>query len=271
MRNLESKFILVDGFRTHFFEGGRGPTVVLLHSGEFGGCAELSWEFTMPALAEHFHVVAPDWLGFGESAKIFSFDDMRGLRAQHIASLLKTLCIERAHFIGNSMGGGMLAAVAAEEQPIWPIEKMVLASAGGFAPVNEARKILNSYDGTREHMKRVLETTLLVSPLRHDEAYLEKRHRLSLVPGSWECTAAARFRRPGVKTGEREETNYRDIRRPTLIVAGGRDPLREPGYARQLQRDIPGSELVVFEDAGHFPHIDHPERFNKAVIDFLSR
>src|SRR5205085_7511416 len=118
---------------------------------------------------------------------------------------------------GNSMGGGMLAQVAAADQPIWPIEKLVLASAGGFAPVNDARKVLNSYDGSREHMRRILETTLLVSPLRSDEAYLERRHRLSLVPGSWECTAAARFRRPGVKTGEREDTNYRNISRPTLI------------------------------------------------------
>jgi pimeloyl-ACP methyl ester carboxylesterase len=257
--------------RTHYLEGGSGAHVVLLHSGEFGGCAELSWEFTLPALAEHFHVIAPDWLGFGESAKLFSFDDMRGLRVRHIAALLKTLCIERAHFIGNSMGGGMLAGVAAMDQTSWPIEKMILASAGGFAPVNEARKILNSYDGTREHMKRILETTLLVTPLRRDEAYLEKRHRLSLVPGSWECTAAARFRRPGVKGGEREETNYRNIRRPTLIVAGGKDPLREPGYAQRLQQEIAGSELVVFEEAGHFPHIDFPQAFNDAVIGFLSR
>ncbi len=184
--------------RTHYLEGGRGAHVVLLHSGEFGGCAELSWQFTAPALAEHFHIVAPDWLGFGESAKIFSFDDMRGLRVRHIALLLTTLGIDRAHFIGNSMGGGMLVGVAAQETPIWPIDKMILASAGGFAPVNEARQILNSYDGTREHMKRILQTTLAHSPLRNDEAYLEKRHRLSLVPGSWECTAAARFRRPGV-------------------------------------------------------------------------
>lgn len=271
MAQIVSRHILVDGMHTHYLEAGDGFPVVLLHSGEFGGCAELSWEFTIPALSRNFHVIAPDWLGFGESAKIFSFDDMRELRTRHIASLLKTLCIERAHFIGNSMGGGMLAKVAAQDQPIWPIEKMILASAGGFAPVNDARKVLNSYDGSREHMRRILETTLLVSPLRQDEAYLDRRHRLSLIPGSWECTAAARFRRPGVKTGEREDTNYRNIRQPTLIVAGGKDPLREPGYATGLQHEIEYSELVVFPEAGHFPHIDFPEQFNEVAIGFLSR
>src|SRR6266436_7423203 len=118
MRGIESKFILVENMRTHYFEGGYGFPVVLLHSGEFGACAELSWEFTLPALAKHFHVIAPDWLGFGESAKVFSFEDMRGLRARHITAFLKVLGIGRAHFIGNSMGGGMLASVAATESPV---------------------------------------------------------------------------------------------------------------------------------------------------------
>jgi pimeloyl-ACP methyl ester carboxylesterase len=271
MRGIESKFVLVEGMRTHYLEGGRGFPVVLLHSGEFGGCAELSWEFTLPALAEHFRVIAPDWLGFGETAKLFSFDDMRALRVHHITAFLKPLGITNAHFIGNSMGGGMLAGVAAMDQLCWPIERMILASAGGFAPANEARKLLNSYDGTRDHMRRILETTLIHSPLRSDEAYLEKRHRLSLVPGAWECTAAARFRRPGAKTGEKGEIDYRNIKLPTLIVAGAKDPLREPGYANGLQKEIAGSELVIFPEAGHFPHIDLPERFNAIAIDFLSR
>jgi pimeloyl-ACP methyl ester carboxylesterase len=120
-------------------------------------------------------------------------------------------------------------------------------------------------------MKRILQATILVSPVRDDEAYLDKRHRLSLIPGAWECTAAARFRRPGLTVREREETNYRAIKRPTLIIAGGKDPLREPGYAQKLQAEIAGSELIVFEEAAHFPHIDFPERFNKAAIEFLSR
>src|SRR6266436_6069143 len=108
MRGIESKFILVENMRTHYFEGGYGFPVVLLHSGEFGASAELSWEFTLPALAEHFHVIAPDWLGFGESAKLFSFEDMRALRVDHIAAFLKKLRITSANFIGNSMGGGMI-------------------------------------------------------------------------------------------------------------------------------------------------------------------
>ena len=120
-------------------------------------------------------------------------------------------------------------------------------------------------------MKRILQTALVHSHLRNDEAYLERRHRLSLVPGSWECTAAARFRRPGVKPRDKDNIDYRAIKRPTLIVTGAKDPLRERGYGEVLQKDIAGSELVVFDEAGHFPHIDQPEAFNKVAIEFLSR
>src|SRR5262245_11753928 len=117
MAEVASKFVEVEGMRTHYLEAGSGFPVVLLHSGEFGGCAELSWEFNIEALAKHFRVIAPDWLGFGESAKIFSFDDMMGLRIRHIGALLKMLGISQAHFIGNSMGGGVLARVASMDEP----------------------------------------------------------------------------------------------------------------------------------------------------------
>jgi alpha/beta hydrolase fold len=69
-----SRFIEVDGMRTHYLEAGEGPPVVLLHSGEFGGCAELSWEYLIPDLAQHFRVIAPDWLGFGQTAKVHDFE-----------------------------------------------------------------------------------------------------------------------------------------------------------------------------------------------------
>src|ERR1700761_7037893 len=150
---FHSRFVIVDGLRTHYLEAGSGPTVVLLHSGEFGACAELSWEFNIEALARHFHVLAPDWLGFGQSAKVFSFEDMWLMRARHIRRFLDALCIDKAHFIGNSMAGGVLLTIAAWPEPLFPIDRMIVVSGGGFAPENEFRKTLNTYDGTREHMK----------------------------------------------------------------------------------------------------------------------
>jgi pimeloyl-ACP methyl ester carboxylesterase len=268
---IEDKYVDVQGLRTHYFEAGSGHPLVLLHSGEFGGCAELSWEFNIGPLSEHFHVLAPDWLGFGKSAKVFSFDDMQLMRIRHIQNFLKTLGIPRAHFIGNSMGGGQLARAAVMEDNPFPIAKMVLCGAGGFAPRNEARETLNSYDGSREHMERIVQTMFRNPDIYENEAYIDRRHEISLEPGAWECTAAARFKRPGRKGGDREETDWTKIRYPTLIIAGGKDPLRNPGYAQELQKDVAGSELIMIPEAGHCPQIDAPEKFNAAVIEFLTR
>ena len=268
---VEDKFVEVSGMRTHYLEAGQGHPLVLLHSGEFGACAELSWEFTIGPLSEHFHVLAPDWLGFGGSAKLYSFDDMAGLRISHIAAFLETLGVSRAHFIGNSMGGGHLARAAVMAPSPFPIVRMVLTGAGGAAPMNEARETLNTYDGTRSHMGRIVETLVRDPALRSDEAYIDRRHRLSLEPGAWECVAAARFTMPGRQSARRPPTSFDKIPFSTLIIAGAKDPLRDPGYGEKLQGQIEDSELLVLPEAGHCPQIDSPRAFNAAVVEFLRR
>jgi len=72
-RDVRSRFVVVDGIRTHYLEAGDGFPVALLHSGEYGASAELSWEHNIGALAGHFRVVAPDWLGFGQAER-FNLD-----------------------------------------------------------------------------------------------------------------------------------------------------------------------------------------------------
>ena len=78
--------------------------MVLLHGGEFGASAEIGWEKAIPALARHYRVLAPDMLGFGESAKVVDFTDGRGMRIRHIARFCEVLGVDSAHFVGNSMG-----------------------------------------------------------------------------------------------------------------------------------------------------------------------
>jgi 2-hydroxymuconate-semialdehyde hydrolase len=62
----------------------------------------------LAALAEHHRVVAPDLLGFGQSAKVIDFVDGRGMRIRHLAGFCAALGISSAHFVGNSMGAIML-------------------------------------------------------------------------------------------------------------------------------------------------------------------
>ena len=112
---IHSRFVVAGGIKTHFLEAGSGFPVVLLHSGEFGGCAELSWEYTIGSLAERFRVIAADWAGFGKTEKVFSFDDTWGFRIRHMTASIQILGLESAHFIGNSMGGTLLLQALASK------------------------------------------------------------------------------------------------------------------------------------------------------------
>src|SRR5271167_5045313 len=107
-RGMQRKELMVDGLLTSYLEAGNGDPVILLHGGEFGVSAEIGWEETIPALAERYRVLAPDMLGFGQSAKVVDFNDGRGMRIRHVARFCAELAIGSAHFIGNSMGAIML-------------------------------------------------------------------------------------------------------------------------------------------------------------------
>jgi pimeloyl-ACP methyl ester carboxylesterase len=269
--DFESKFVTVQGIRTHYIESGSGSPLILLHSGEFGACGALTWEYNIPHLAEHFRVIAPDWLGFGKTEKLFSFEDMRAKRVWHMRAFLDKLGIEDADFMGNSMGGTMLLEEVAQVAPAWRIHRAIAVSGGGYIPDNHARRLLGSYDGTLDYMRRIVETLFLRADLRTDAAYIARRHEISRDIGSWECTSAARFRAPWRDPAGslNRQINYSNIKVPVLLVAGRQDNLRLPDYAENLHREIPGARLAVIEEAGHCPQIDRPEEFNRVVLEFL--
>ena len=57
---------------------------------------------------------------------------------------------------------------------------------------------------------------------------------------------------------------------PTLIVWGDRDPLIPVSHAVAAHEAMPGSRLVIFENVGHFPHCEEPERFVQVLVDFVA-
>lgn len=277
MTEIASRYVDVDGVRTHYLEAGDGPTVVLFHSGEYGGAAEISWQYTIPALAPEFRVVAPDWLGFGRTDKVFDFADARGRVYRHMQRFVEAVGIGEADFIGNSMGGSNLARIAATEPETLPLRSVVLCSGGGFTPETEARKTLLAYDGSEAAMRALVKAMLHDPKWGDDDAHIALRQEFALMKGAWECQSAPRLKQPaaagkgGSGFGTPDATPYENIAVPTLIVAGANDPLREPGYAPKLAARIAGAELIVYEDCGHCPNIEHAGRFNAAVLDFLRR
>src|ERR1700724_4103570 len=187
------KTVVVDGLITSYLEAGTGDQVILLHGGEFGASAEIGWEHTIPALAARYRVLAPDMLGFGQSAKVIDFNDGRGMRIRHIARFCAELGVESAHFVGNSMGAINLLVDATSASPILPMRSMVTICGGGDIQRNSHVDALYGYDATLPAMRRIVEALFYDRSFPADADYVRRRYESSIAPGAWESLAAARF------------------------------------------------------------------------------
>ncbi|MBB5915468.1 pimeloyl-ACP methyl ester carboxylesterase [Nocardia transvalensis] len=267
----ERRTLVVDGARTSYLEAGTGAPVVLLHGGEFGVGAELGWEHTIDALARRYRVLAPDMLGFGESAKIIDFTDGRGLRIRHIARFLALLGVESAHFVGNSMGAINLLVDATSETPRLPMRSLVAICGGGEIQSNEHMRALYDYDATFEGMRRIVAALFYARSYPADEVYVQRRYEASIAPGAWEALAAARFRRPGAEPppGPSSKRAYERIAVSSLIVEGARDKLLPDGWAEEIAGQIADARHTVVPEAGHCPQIEQPDTVNRLLLEFL--
>lgn len=268
----EHRTIEVDGLRTHFLEAGTGEPLVLLHGGEFGASAEIGWAHIIPELARRYRVIAPDMLGYGDSAKVVDFTDGRGMRIRHIARFCAVLGIESAYFVGNSMGAVNLLADTTATNPRLPVRAMVTICGGGQIQANEHMRALYDFDATLPAMRAIV-TALFASPAYPaDEDYVRRRFESATAPGAWEAIAAARFRRPGAPTPPAPGVRpFERIRVPVLVLEGGADKLLPRGWAAEVAARIPDGESAVIPDAGHCPQIERPDVVNPLLLDFLDR
>jgi pimeloyl-ACP methyl ester carboxylesterase len=189
---------------------------------------------------------------------------------------LQTLCIDRAYFAGASMGAAVLLQVAASGEQPWPIAGIVVVSGGGFVPLNAARRKALAFDCTLESMRSVVSTYVRDQSLLDDPMMVQARFESAIRPGAWEAIMAVRFKSPIAEEprsdfGNEDRTPYEGITVPTLLIAGSEDQLRDPGYAEPVAARIPDCELHVFERCGHLPNIEDPDRFNRTMLEFLSR
>ncbi|WP_067970407.1 alpha/beta fold hydrolase [Aminobacter aminovorans] len=271
--SIARKEMLVDGLETSYLEAGSGKPLVLLHGGEFGGDAEVCWEYTIPELAKRFRVIAPDLLGFGRTAKIVDFVDGRRRRLTHLARFLELVDAIGAPCVGNSMGGMLLLYDAGSPAPLLRPAKIISIAGGGALASESAHfQSLFSYDGSFAGMRRIVDALFHAPKWAADDSYVERRRQSSLAPGAWEAVAAARFRRP-VEVQEARtpsEIAYEKVSVPTLVIAGADDKLKPKGWQTDVANAIPGARSVLVADAGHCPQIEQPAITNEVLIRFLT-
>ena len=271
------KWVDVQGTPANVLDMGDGPPLVFVHG--LSGCWQ-NWLEQIPEFAEEHRVIAVDLPGFGESPMPTEKITISGYGVW-LDALFSELGIEAAAVVGNSMGG----FIAAETAIKFPhrIERLVLVSAAGLS-------IEHQRD---ERVLRLLEVTENVAQfgfahfLARSEALIRRprgRKLTMLMVAAHPDRMDPRLvkeqlsgaGKPGFVQALDALTDYpirdrlSDIGCPTLIVWGPKDMLVPIKDAYEFDKLIPDSTLLIYDDTGHVPMLERPERFNSDLRSFLA-
>jgi pimeloyl-ACP methyl ester carboxylesterase len=259
--------------------GDSGPLVLLIHGITGHGAA---WDPVTTRLAREHRVLVPDLLGHGTSAKPRG-DYSLGAYASGLRDLMVALGEPKATVVGHSLGGGVAMQFAYQ----FPtrVERLALVSSGGLG--REVNVILRAaaLPGA-EHVLPILAAPWVVNA---GTALARGLDRIGLrvgtdLAGMGEGFSSLRTReareafvttvRAVIDThGQRVNASdrlYLAAEVPTLLVWGARDPMIPVEHGRAAHAAMPDSRLEVFENAGHFPFQDDPERFTEVLADFIA-
>ncbi|MDR6834072.1 MULTISPECIES: alpha/beta fold hydrolase [unclassified Sphingopyxis] len=264
--------IVANGIRTNYIEAGDPslPPLILIHGSGPGVTAFANWNGVIPALSEHFHVLAPDMVGFGytevpENVTDFTLD----FWVDHIIGFLDALGIDQASFIGNSYGGALSLAVAARHPD--RVRRFALMGAAGLKfEMSEGLLNVWGYEPSEANMRKLMET-FAYNPGLVTDAIVLSRHNASIRPGSHEAFSRL-FPEPRQAKLDRlatPEDDIRGIQAPALIIHGREDVIVPVDVAYRFSALLPHSELHVFGECGHWTQIEKKDRFIEVVLPFL--
>ena len=256
-----------NGIEIYFEEHGAGKPLVLIQGLSY---ATPMWHWQVAGLKTHFRVITFDNRGSGQSAKPDIPYSIK-MFADDTVGLLDALKIPQTSVLGISMGG----IIAQEVTLSYPgrVTHLILCSTifGGSSasqPDPETLAYLAEYqENVSDELSR-LEIAYGTAPgfaERHPDrvAALVEFKRQSRPP------RFAYFRQLMSAMGYVSEDRLPSLRIPTLLIAGSEDRIIPPDNSRRLHQLIPNSQLKVFDNAGHHVHIEYPEEFNQAVVEFL--
>ena len=257
---IVEKDATVFGFKLHYREAGDGRAVILLHG--LGGDGS-RWGRTMSFMADDFHMIALDQIGFGESNKPLA-NYNHELLAEFLAEFMNTIGVSKASLVGHSMGAWVAMYVAVHHPDM--VDRLILVDGGSLTNPPRSSKLIRMQNGTtlaatREYFELMFYDKSRVTDQIVRDNYIRRLRVAYTIDKMQESRAK------GIALMSEEQA--RGIAVPTLILWGKHDELLKPSDAAMLDRAIRDSRLVLIDECGHIPQVEQPQEFNRLVREFL--
>ena len=269
--------VSVGARQIHVAEFGAGMPLLMLHGGGPGASGVSNYVRNIGALAQRFRVLVPDLPGYGRSSKTVDAGDPFGDQASAMRGLLDALDIERAHVVGNSLGGACALRMALDAPQ--RVGRLVLMGPGGIGisqgqPTDGLKRLLGYYAGegpTFDKLRAFICQDLVFDASQVSDAVLQERFAASIDP---EVVANPPLR----ATRDLEAFKRLDfsldprlpaLATPTLVMWGAQDRVNPPGGAAALQQLMPACDMVLFSRTGHWVQWERAAEFNAFVAGFL--
>lgn len=279
---LHTQVRLIQGrYRTRIIEAGSGPALFLLHG--TGGHAE-NYALNIAALAEHFHVVAMDFLWHGRSQTEGYDPEIIPLLVDQVTDVMDQLGIVQAAFEGQSMGGWVAMQLALRHPE--KVRALVLTTTMGFSPdagaipgyvepdwasnLPSSLEVLRnpSFDAVRTRMARIL-----ANPARLTDEAIRVRQALYQQPALaavQQRFIAEYFAGDTIRRHTVTDAMARRITPPTLVYWGDRNRT-PPALGEHLARQVQHGTFHCAADTGHWAQYESADEHNRVVADFLRR
>jgi 4,5:9,10-diseco-3-hydroxy-5,9,17-trioxoandrosta-1(10),2-diene-4-oate hydrolase len=270
---------VLPGLKLHYHQAGEqhAETVVFLHGGGPGATAWSNFGRNIGVFAETLRTLAPDQAGFGRSEGPSGNGHYFAHSADALAGLLDHLGIERAHLVGNSLGGGAAVRFALRHPD--RAGRLVLMAPGGlsmnvFAPEpTEGIKRLYGFAAppgpTREKLAEFLRTLVFDQSLVTEEL-IDERFAAASDP----ATLAGMGKMGGMFAADPEGgmlwREAHQLRQRVLLVWGREDRVIPLDGALVALKTIRRAQLHVFGGCGHWAQLEKFDEFNRLVREFLS-
>ncbi|WP_427385614.1 alpha/beta fold hydrolase [Janibacter sp. G56] len=271
--------VVLHSHELSYLDSGTGPVVLFIH-GILG--SQRQWAHLVDKMDDHHRVLVPDLFGHGESAKPLG-DYSLSAHAAALRDLLDHLGVHRVTLVGHSLGGG----IAMQFLYLFPerVDRLVLVASGGLG--REVHPILRS--ATLPGAEQVLGVVASSPVLSRVGALGRGARKLGWRPGAdtdaiWRGFTSLGDResrraflattRAVVDLGGQSISAHDHLKAvvpvPTLVVWGSKDRMIPAWHAINAQRSVSDCRVELFDGAGHFPHLDDPDRFARLLREFIA-